>query len=356
MNQNKILRKIALSAVITFIISIGIVLTQFPYRSWQNKNRIENLNERSAELTQQYQNYLASVAQEIKTIPVDQRIVSEIQSKLLEETSGTRHYLWMMNANEEFVFGVPPVAFSRLNSAYEKYRNVIQNDDHYQNQNDFLMKLVNKCNEIDFSEFALNAPPGDRDYQWRFYNESVRPYYYSSSPYFILSSAVVNDAGAILGNLYLKIDDSANKQIYYSRSYAEQHDFYSNFPLFAILAGLSGLFLWFLLPTWVYIDAQQRDVKNPILWAFLTLISFIFGLTVYLITRPSTMKTVHCPQCEKELNGTKIFCPYCGFDVSSTFCSQCQYPVKSDWSFCPSCRTEIGKQTPDSVEQLSESE
>ena len=114
---------------------------------------------------------------------------------------------------------------------------------------------------------------------------------------------------------------------------------------------ISGLFLWFLVLTWVYIEAKQQDVKNPLGWAFITLISFIiFGLTIYLITRPKTLKSFHCPQCEKELNGTKAYCPYCGFDLSSTFCPQCQYSIKQDWLFCPSCRAELKQEKQDVVD------
>jgi predicted amidophosphoribosyltransferase len=95
-----------------------------------------------------------------------------------------------------------------------------------------------------------------------------------------------------------------------------------------------------MLPTWVYIDAQQRDLSNPGLWAFITLISLIFGLAIYLITRPSALKSLTCPKCENALNGG-AFCPHCGFDLSSTYCPQCQYPIKPEWAFCPNCRSEL---------------
>lgn len=357
MNQTKIIRKIVFPSLIIFIVSIGIILCQFPYRNWQNKKHIERQKNHSATLTRKYQTYLTSTAQKIKAIPVDQRIISEIQSEILQENSGTKLYLWMSDINGEFVFGVPPVVFDQFNSAFDKYSDVIEKDDYYQGRNDFLMKLIDKHSEIDFSEFGSTAPPGDSENRWRFYKETIDSWNYSMLPTGILSSAVVNAVGEVLGDIYLKIDDSINLEIYYSRYNLERNDLFALLiPIFGALAFFSGLLLWFLLPTWVYIDAQKRDVKNPILWAFLTLISFIFGLTVYLITRPLTLKTVNCPQCEKELNGTKAFCPYCGFDVSSTICQQCQYPLKPDWKFCPSCRSEIRIQAPDSAERLSDSE
>ncbi len=344
MNQRKIIRKTALPSLIVFLISIGIIFCQFPYRSWQNKKRIQRLNNHSAGLTKKYQSYLTTTSKKIKAIPVDHRIISEIQSEILQQNSEEKLYLWMSDVNGEFVFGVPPVVFNQLNSAFDKYSSVIQKDDYYRDRNDFLMKLIDKHDKIDFSEFASTVPPGDLNYQWRFYKEAVDSWNYSSLPSFLLSATAVNEVGDVLGDVYLKIDDSANNEIYYSRYHIETMDLFSLLiPIFGALAFLSGLFLWFLLPTWVYIDAQQRGVKNPVLWAFLTLISFIFGLTVYLITRPSTLKMVHCPRCEKELNGTKAFCPYCGFDISGTLCPQCQYPIKPDWSFCPSCRADLNR-------------
>lgn len=352
MNQKKLIRKIVFPVSIIFLVSIGIILCQFPYRNWQDKKRVEKLKNHSSALARKYQAYLTSTAQKIKAIPVDQRIISEIQSEILQENSGTKLYLWMSDMNGEFVFGVPPVVFDRFNSAFDKYSEVIKKDAYYQGRNDFLMKLIDKHSEIDFSEFGSTAPPGDSENQWRFYKATINDSWnYSMPRSSILSSAVVNAVGEVLGDLYLKIDDSINKEIYRSKDRVEENDVVELYgPIFGILAFFSGLLLWFLLPTWVYIDAQKRDVKNPILWAFLTLISFIFGLTIYLIIRPATLKEVHCPQCEKELNGATAFCPYCGFDVSSTMCQQCQYPLKPDWKFCPSCRSEIRKPTSDSAE------
>jgi predicted amidophosphoribosyltransferase len=125
--------------------------------------------------------------------------------------------------------------------------------------------------------------------------------------------------------------------------------------VFGTIAGLSGLFLWFLLPTWVYTDAMQRDARSPGLWALLSTISLFFGLTIYLMTRPSTYRSFHCPQCEKELNGTKAFCPHCGFDLAGTFCSQCQYPIKQSWQFCPNCRAELGERKVKNDAEINES-
>ncbi len=345
MNKRNLIRKVAFIAVVVFFISILILILQFPYRSWQTKKRARALDEHISELTQRQQEFLNETAAKITSIPVNPRIISEIQSEILQEQQNIKRYLWMTSNNGDFIFGVPTTIFLRLNSAYDKYYEIIKNDGNFLNRNDFLSKLVNRHDEIDFSEFESSKRPGYDDYNWRYYKERQPDrWYYLKFYYFRLSTAITGEAGEYLGELYLKVDDSQNKQIYYGSYYAEKNDLYALFiPIFGALAFFSGLILWFLLPTWVYIDAQQRDVKNPGLWAFLTLVSIIFGLIIYLITRPQTLKTLNCPQCDKELNGTKAYCPYCGFDVSSTFCPQCQYPVKPDWSFCPSCRGELKK-------------
>jgi len=107
---------------------------------------------------------------------------------------------------------------------------------------------------------------------------------------------VVNDKGGAIGELYLKIDDYKNKRNYYAKFNLQRNDIFSTLiPLFGMFTGISGLLLWFLLPTWVYVDARQRDMKNASLWGFLTLISGIFGFIVYLIVRPTTIKKMTCP-------------------------------------------------------------
>ena len=358
MSKNKLIRKIALIAMPIFFIAILILIMQIPYRSLQNKKRVRALDNHISDLIENHQEFLNNTAKKITSMPVDPRIISEIQSEILHKETDIKLYLWLINNNGAFIFGVPKTVFLRLNTAYDKYYEIIKNDGNFINRNDFLSKLVSRHDEIDFSEFEASNRPKYSDNDWRYYKESKPNLrYYLKSYYFQLSTPATGEAGEYLGELYLKVDDSPNKQIYYGSYYAERNDLYALLnPIFGALAFFSGLVLWFLLPTWVYIDAQQRDVKNPGLWAFLTLVSAIFGLIIYLITRPQALKSLNCPQCDKELNGTKAYCPYCGFDVSTTFCSQCQYPVKPDWSFCPACRSELKKGDFKTVEEKGNSD
>jgi hypothetical protein len=352
MRRRDLVRKMAIpAAIILFVSIIGLILAA-PIRNTLYKRHIQKLNAHIEELTENYQDYLTDTAQQINTIPVDPEIISTIQSKVLKEHPTIKLYLWMSDARGDFLFGAPSAVFTRLNQGFDRYYETIKNEGYYMDRNDFLIKLVDLHDHIDFTEFESPTMDKDKTYWYRVYREERRLrrewtrdryyIYYTRPRCFVLSAPVTNEAGRGIGDLYLKIDDSYNNEMYLTKNRIEERDFYNIlFPLFRVLAILSGIFLWFLLPTWVYMDAQQRDVKSPSIWAFLTLISAIFGLTIYLITRPQATKSFNCPKCDNELNGTKAFCPYCGFDLSSTFCPQCQYPIKPDWLFCPNCRADL---------------
>ena len=114
--------------------------------------------------------------------------------------------------------------------------------------------------------------------------------------------------------------------------------------LSGVSAVASILWLAFLVPSWVYIDAQERRLPRPLLWALLTLVGNVVGLLVYLISRPDEVTDLRCPRCGKRLNGSKAGCPYCGADLSAVFCPKCQYPLKPDWAFCPDCRAPLAKE------------
>jgi hypothetical protein len=363
MNKKKLIRKMAIPAAAIFVISIIVLLFKRPVENNLYQKHVARLNEHIAALTQENQKYLAEIAKKIAAAGsgdlAASRAVADLQSEFLLENqklNQARKYLWMSNQRGEFIFGVPAPAFAKLNDGFDKNREIIIADGHYKDRNDFLMTLVDKHDDIDFSERELAKQESERYYYgrnekvtaWRFYrepqiDEPYREYYRPTT--FVLSAPVANEAGAVEGVLFLKVDDSANRKLYFSRYYATRESIYNDLlePLSATFAVLSGLFLWFLLPSWVYIDAQQRAVSNPAVWAFITLIALIFGLAIYLITRPSTMKSLHCPKCENQLNGAGAFCPHCGFDLSSTYCPQCQYPVKPEWAFCPNCRAGLAK-------------
>ncbi|MGH7595024.1 MAG: double zinc ribbon domain-containing protein [bacterium] len=373
MNKKKLIRKMAIPAAVIFIISIVMLLLfEGPVEQKLYEEHVAELNAHLVELTEKSQADLAEIAGKIAAIETGEigtsRVVAELQSEFLRDNQNidqVKRYLWMSNQRGEFIFGVPAQVFVKLNAGFDKNSDIINRDGHYKDRNDFLMKLVDKHDNIDFSDRALPEQEGyypgrnEGTIEWRFYKEPKEDWQYSRPRTLVLSAPVANAAGAVVGSLFLKIDDFANRKLYYSRNYATHSHIYHELftPLFATLAVLSGVFLWFLLPSWVYIDAQQRGLSNPGVWAFISLISLVFGLAIYLITRPATMKSLHCPKCENQLNGAGAFCPHCGFDLSSTYCPQCQYPIKPEWAFCPNCRAEIKQRKspeapPDQVKPL----
>ena len=362
MSRRKLIRKLVIPAIAVFVVSIIILILELPITKSLYKTYIKNLESHISKLTEQYQDYLTTTAKEIKSIPVAPDAIGKIQSKILKEEPSIKLYLWMNDVSGEFIFGSPTAVFKRINQGFDRYKETILAEGFYMDRNDFLIKLVDLHKYVDFTEFNSAVKNKDELYLWREYNESMRlktrrlftfpksNYRFNqwSSDYsrprsFILSTPVSDSEGTGLGDLYLKIDDSNNESMYYSNWKVSRNNALNTlFEICRIFAVLSGIFLWFLVPTWVYIDAKQRDVKNPLGWAIFTLISFIiFGLTIYLVTRPTTLKSFHCPHCENELNGTKTYCPYCGYDVSSSFCPECQYPIKQQYHFCPSCRAEL---------------
>lgn len=363
MNKKKLIRKMAVPAAIIFVISIIVLLLEWPLENKLYKQHVAALNEHIAKLTQENQTYLTEIAKKIATASAGEiaasRVVAELQSELLLENqklNQAQKYLWMSNPRSEFIFGFPAPAFAKLNDGYDKNREIITTDGYYKDRNDFLMKLIARYDDIDFSGRPPSEPERQRYYgmneekiDWRFYreppgNDPYRVYYRPTT--FVFSAPVTNAAEMVEGVLFLKVDDSANGKLYLGGNDAMRESIYNQLlePIFGTVAFLSGIFLWFLLPSWVYIDAQQRAVSNPGVWAFIALISLIFGLAIYLITRPATTKSLHCPKCENQVNGG-AFCPHCGFDLSSTYCPQCQYPIKSEWAFCPNCRAGLKQST-----------
>ncbi len=357
MNKRKLIRNMALPAAGIFILSLMALLCQQPIDEMLYERHVARLDAHVAALTQEQQTFLTKTAARIAAAGESSknRVVAEMQSELLREQQKVRiakKYLWRSNAQGEFVFGLPAPAFAKLNDNFDKNLEVIRNDGHYKDRNDYLMKLIHEHESLNFVEHESageeTSSRGEKIRSWRFYTDQNFSSFnetYTRQVTLVLSAPVINQAGAVEGNLFLKVDDSANGMAYYSRYHAMRTNVYHRLimPLAIFFAFVSGFFLWFLLPSWVYIDAHQRGVSNPLMWAFIALISLVFGLAIYLITRPSTLKSHACPKCEKDLNGGGMFCPHCGYDLAGSFCSQCQYPLKQEWAFCPSCRAELGQ-------------
>jgi double zinc ribbon protein len=330
---------IGLAVALVAFVALGVSLS-----SSRNEERAQ-LDAHVAALTKEYQAFLEDSAKRIRGVPVDPKVIGEIQTRHYREIPGRWLYVWASDNDGQFVFGVPSDAFARLNTAYDQNQAVIKKDNFYANRDQFLRTLLHHTRPIGIMDND-DQENGDRRARrepewWRFHDEfQSRDYDPRRGNLYFLSTPIQDARGATVGNLNLKLADVKDQSIY---SVSGQSPWESAIEgvgpfLIALL-----IWFWFLLPSWVYVDALQRDMPRPLLWAVLTLIGSVFALMVYLISRPTDVREFRCPQCSKVLNGSKAGCPYCGTDLSAVFCPQCQYPLKPDWSFCPSCRVSLKK-------------
>jgi double zinc ribbon protein len=297
-----------------------------------------------ARLATEDQALLDGMAQKITGLPVDPKVIAEVQAAHYRQRPERWLYVWATANDGRFLFGVPSDAFARLNTVYDQSQQVIAQDNHYATRDQFLRALLHEDRRIapvkpGSPEGGAGSPQAAHDDEWwRRYNEE-RDRRFEGNVLF-LSSPIQGATGGIEGNLNLKAVELSRGPVEAEQSL----DFWRNVQnLSGMLAVPSILWLAFLVPSWVYIDAQERRLPRPLLWALLTVVGNVVGLLVYLISRPDDVTDLRCPQCGKKLNGTKAGCPYCGADLSAVFCPKCQYPLKPDWSFCPDCRGPLAK-------------
>lgn len=343
-SKSNMLRKMAIPAIAVIALVFVIQLLREPYMSMKNESRKRSLSWYVEEFVKENNEYLKRLGEKIKSEGYNPVSLSQIQSKMLLEQQGVgapKRFIWMSDIDDNFTFGVPKEDFAILNNVYQKYSEVIAKDAFYKNKSDFFSRLIDVQDDLDFSVFDKTEKEYERGENARFYTrerqyEFIQPY---TTTY---STQVFNASGNFIGILHMKVNDKGHIDKYYSQySYSRDGLFdaitRASEPVFVIAL----IYLWFLLPTWVYADAVQRSVKRPLQWALLVLVTFVIGFIVYIIIRPSGVKTYFCPKCMGELNGKSTFCPHCGLDLSSTYCRHCNYPLKEEWKFCPECRGEI---------------
>ena len=306
----------------------------------EDRQRFSEQQERAKkERVESSRAYLADLAKRIAKLPVDATLVGEIESRFFEQQPSGPFYVWAMDTKGDFAFGVPRSAFNKLNAIYDREVTPRLKEGVFLDRQTFLMSLVDDSDEIGpelVSEDKALVAEGravelvERGRRWQLNR-------WEPENAFVLSAPLKAEDGAALGSIYLK------------QTPVRGRDFYTDGRvegLLAVAGGTAGVafaFLWVLLPTWVYVDARERGVRRASLFAFLTVISSLVGLVVYLIARPEHARRLTCPGCAREVNGG-AFCPHCGRDLSSSYCPACRYPLKPEWAFCPACRTEIKAQ------------
>lgn len=355
MERKKLIRRAALAGLIVLVVCGLTAFVAHNVFESEWRGRVRRMDERLTQLGQEYQAYLDETAKKIHGLPPDPKVIGEIQARHFQEQPDRRLYVWASTNDGEFSFGVPPEAFARLNAVYDRHRDEIAEDNHYASRDQFLRALLNIPRELVLAD-PTPQPEGEprrrgrpaqpEDRWWRFYRDEENNWELHRPNGVSLSSPIQSAAGQTVGNLNLKLVEVKDAPLYWSHARFENED-----PASVVVAqvafGLavaSLLWLGFLLPSWVYIDARERNMPRPLLWAVLTVVGGLFALIVYLISRPVDVAAFRCPKCGKMLNGSKAGCPYCGADLSAVFCGQCQYPLKPDWSFCPSCRTPVAKE------------
>jgi hypothetical protein len=306
---------------------VGLLLMHGDRQRWEDEQKAEK-----QQVVERSRKYLGEIAKRIEKLPVDPTLVAEVESRYFEEQASGPMRVWGMATSGEFLFGVPREAFNRLNAVYDREVTPRLKEGVFLDRQAFLLGQLEEDDAIVSPEDLV----GDEEHAADVWGR-LRRYAGHSDKALVLSAPLKTAEGAALGSLYMKRE-------------LPDREWYRPDDRFEILAGGAGaaatvafVFLWILLPTWVYVDGTERGVRRARLFAFLTVISSLVGLVVYLISRPEDGKTLVCPGCAREVNGG-AFCPHCGRDLSASFCATCRYPLKADWAFCPSCRTEIKAQ------------
>jgi hypothetical protein len=328
-NKKKLIRRMAAFAV--FVLALGVAAAVFTsvFASRARSTRREQMRDQRLQAVDGARSYLEELAGQIAAVPVDPTIAGEVQARYFEEVAEGRRFVWGMGADGAFLFGVPREDFARLNTAWNTHEASIVGQGSFVDRQDFLRQLVQQSVRLDQSDLAPD-PEEPADTPW-----SNLRHYGDNEDWMVFSAPLRAADGSALGNLYFKMEDIGSRWEPWQSSGAEELH-----ATAVAVCGFAAVFLWFLLPTWVYVDARERGVRRALLWSFLVLISLFVGFVVYLIARPEET-TLKCPGCDREVNGG-AYCPHCGRDLSSAFCSTCRYPLKPEWTFCPSCRTEIG--------------
>ncbi len=332
-NKKRILWKMVFISLAVFIVSAaGFLVTGYIQRRFDVRREQAWVQNREAQI-RGYRNYLQETAKRVTILPVDPNIVGQAQARYFEEYPKAHLFLWGTDTSGQFLFGIPREAFARLNRAYDSYQKIIEQEGRFTDRQDFIRRLVQSHRELTFDYYEkrlageASSPPKAREDKLDGYDQEG----------LVFSAPFQNERGEMLGNLYLKvtdIQDSSGGSPYFD--FREPRDASS----FLFVASL--LFLWFLLPSWVYLDAKGRGMESPVRWAILAFISLFIGLAVYLLLRPEEGVRGTCPRCGRTVNEDR-FCPYCGSPATQEFCPKCGYPARSEWTYCPNCQTALWK-------------
>jgi len=286
---------------------------------------------RRRQVVERTRGYLGELAQKIDAVPVDPSLVSEVEAQYFEELQDGPMAVWAMGTDGTFLFGVPREAFARMNAIYDREITPRLKEGVFFDRQSFFLGHLEGDETSLLRELSADEVDDDGGVELL---ERLERHSERSDRAFVLSAPLKAEDGTALGSVYLK--RSAPDWEHY-----EGDDRLKVAAAFSgAIAALAFVFLWLLLPSWVYVDARERGVRRAFFFAALTVISSLIGLVVYLIARPEQGPALVCSGCGREVDGG-AYCPHCGRDLSASICATCRYPLKADWAYCPSCRTEI---------------
>jgi hypothetical protein len=336
--KKKLITRMALWTAGVLVVALAVAGMALLAMHSERQRWEENQKAQREQVLERSRKYLAEVAKRIDRLPVDPTLVAEVESRYFEEQASGPMRMWAMGTGGEFLFGVPRETFNRLNAVYDREITPRLKEGVFLDRQAFLLGHVGEDADLVLPEDLVGDEERSADLLGQ-----LRRYAGRSEGAVVLSAPLKTAEGVALGSLYLKRDTPEREW------YRGDQGPKAVAQAAGGVAGLAFTFLWILLPTWVYVDGSERGVRRAWLFAFLTVISSLIGLVVYLIARPENGRTLACPGCSREVNGG-AFCPHCGRDLSASFCATCRYPLKPDWAFCPSCRTEI-KPAPAATEE-----
>lgn len=354
MSKKRLIQRLIFTALSILAISVTMSVIHEYYEVEYEKERLNTLNEHMNNLTDENLKYLSVLRNDIKDLNVKPALLEKIALDIEREKLKKKMIVWISDSEGNFVTGVPEERFTKLNKVYDKYKDLIESKGYYVDRNDYYGKAGTRVND----KSLRRAVFGSRDELELRHDLSeivstgFRSYYYFASWISTVSVQLYDEDSKPIGKLHIAVNDVANKSKY-SREAGRGESFvmWYMFPFFNVTAILSLIFTWLLLPAFVYVDASSRGMRNVMAVVLLTGLTFFAGFIVYLLVRPSRGSSLNCPSCDKELDGTHSFCPYCGHDISGDFCPECQYPIESGWEFCPGCRGKLGK-----TQEITESE
>jgi hypothetical protein len=330
--KKKLIGRLALGAGAVLALALLALGASAALRNNEREEQERAARAEREQLVEGSKKYLGELARRVDRLPADPTLVGEIEARYFEELATAPMQVWAMGTDGRFLFGVPREAFDKLNTIYDADVAPNLKQGVFVDRQTFLRTLVDSSEEIGPKSFEPAAEPSENDSTWDRWRSLGR----DPGRSLVVSAPLKAGDGSALGSLYLK---RAIPEARFRGDEALQ----DAGTAAGVIAAFAGVFLWLLLPTWVYVDARGRGLRRAWLFAFLTAISVLVGLVVYLIARPENPTSLSCPGCGREVDG-HAFCPHCGHDLSTAFCATCRYPLKPDWVFCPACRTPIRPQ------------